>query len=87
MPAIYHSAKTFKKAKNSTKKYRMKKTLVRLEDDSSWLKKIYQWTPHVRRRIRKPQELWKSQVIEFIRTRNTYEIVAEDKISLPFEIG
>ena len=29
-------------------------------EDSRWPKKIYQWTPHVRRR--RPQQSWKIQV-------------------------
>ena len=37
--------------------------LLRMED-SSWPKKIYQWTPHGRRRIGRLQQSWKNQVTD-----------------------
>ena len=42
--------------------------LLRMED-SCWQKKIYQWTPHGRRRGR-PQQSWRNQVMDFMRSRN-----------------
>ena len=43
--------------------------LVRLED-SRWPKTIYQWTPHGKRRRERPQQSWKNQVKDFMRSRN-----------------
>ena len=33
-------------------------------------KKIYQWTPHGRRRRGRPQQSWRNQVTDFVRSRN-----------------
>ena len=46
--------------------------LLRMED-SRWPKKIYQWTPHGRRRRGRPQQSWKNQVTCFMRSRNEEE--------------
>ena len=47
-------------------------------DDSRWPKKIYQWIPHGRRRRGRPQQSWKNQVMEFMRSRNMEGDMAED---------
>ena len=52
--------------------------LLRMED-SCWPNKIYQWTPHGRRRKRRPQQSWKNQVTDFMRSRNMEEDMAEDR--------
>ena len=52
-------------------------TLLRMED-SRWPKKIYHWTPHGRRR-RRPQQSWKKEVTNFMRSRNMEEEMAEDR--------
>ena len=52
--------------------------LLRMED-SRWPKKIYQWTPHSRRRIGRPQKSWKNQVTNFMGSRNMVEDMAEDR--------
>ena len=39
-------------------------------EDSRWPKMIYQWTPHGTRRRGRPQQSWKNQVIDFMRSRN-----------------
>ena len=41
-------------------------------------KKIYQWTPHGRRRRGRPQQSWMNQVTHFTRNRNMEEDMAED---------
>ena len=41
--------------------------------------KIYQWTPHGRRRRERPQRSWKNQVTDFMRSRNMEECIAEDR--------
>jgi hypothetical protein len=41
-------------------------------EDSCWPKKIYQWTPHGRRRGRL-QQPWKNQGMDFMRSRNMEE--------------
>ena len=46
---------------------------------SRWPKKIYQWTPHGRRRRRRPQQSWKNQVTDFMRSRQLEEDMAEDR--------
>ena len=51
--------------------------LLRMED-SRRIKKIYQWTPHGRRR-RGPQQSWRNQVTDFMRSRNMEEDMAEDR--------
>ena len=48
-------------------------------EDSRWPKKIYQWTPHGRRRRERPQQLLKSQGTDFMRSRNMEEDMAEDR--------
>ena len=48
-------------------------------EDSRWPKKIYQWTLHGRRRRERPQQTWKNQVTDFMRSRNMEEDVAEDQ--------
>ena len=39
-------------------------------EDSRWPKKIYQWTLHGRRRRGRPQQSWKNQVTDFMRSTN-----------------
>ena len=46
--------------------------LLRMEG-SCWPKKIYQWTPHGRRRRGKPQQSWKNQVADLMKSRNMEE--------------
>ena len=43
-------------------------------EDSRWPKKIYQWTPHGRRRRGRPQQSWRNQVTDFMRSRNMEEV-------------
>ena len=43
--------------------------LLRMKD-SRWQKKIYHWTPHGRRRRGRPQQSWKNQVTDFMKSRN-----------------
>ena len=52
--------------------------LLRIED-SRWPKKIYQWTPHGRRRRGRPEQSWRNQVMDFMRNRNLEEDMAEDR--------
>jgi hypothetical protein len=39
-------------------------------------KKIYQWTPHGRRRRGRPQKSWKNQMRDFMRSRKMEEDMA-----------
>ena len=55
-------------------------------EDSRRPKKIYQWTPHGRRRRGRPKQSWKNQT-EFMRSRNMEEAMAEDKTSVAFGNG
>ena len=55
-------------------------------DDSCWPNKIKQWTPHGRRRRGRPQQSWKNQVTELMRSRNMEEDMAEET-SLVFGSG
>ena len=57
---------------NSKKSIEWYGHLLRVED-SRWPKKIYQWTPHGRRRSGRPQQTWKNQVTVFMRSRNMEE--------------
>ena len=52
--------------------------LFRMED-SRWRKKIYHCTPHGRRRRRRPQQSWKNQVTDFMRSKHFEEDMAEDR--------
>ena len=52
--------------------------ILRMED-SHWPKKIYQWTPHGRRRRVRPQQSWRNQVTVFMKSRNMEEDMAEDR--------
>ena len=52
--------------------------LFRMED-SRWPNKIYEWTPHGRRRRGRSQQLWKNQATDFMRSRNMEEDMAEDR--------
>ena len=47
--------------------------------DSHWPKTNYQCTPHGRRGRGRLQQSWKNQVVEFMRSRNMEEDMAEDK--------
>jgi hypothetical protein len=51
--------------------------LLRMED-SRW-SKIYRWTPHDGRRRGRPQQSWKNEVKDFMRSRNMEEDMVEDK--------
>ena len=51
--------------------------LLRMED-SRWPKKIYQWTTHGRRRRGKPQQSWRNQVTDFMKSRNMEKDMTED---------
>jgi hypothetical protein len=46
-------------------------------EDSRWPKKIYQWTPHGRKGRGRPQQSWKNQVTDFMRSRNFEEDMVE----------
>ena len=59
--------------------------LLRMED-GRWPKKIYQWTPHGRRRKGRPQQSWKNQVTDFMRSRGMKEDMAEDRRLWRFEM-
>ena len=48
-------------------------------EDSHWHKKIYQWTPHGRRRKERQQQSWKNQVKDFMRSRNMEEYMGEGR--------
>ena len=48
--------------------------------------RIYQWTPHGRRRGR-TQQSWKNQVTDFMRSRNVEEDMAEDRHLWRLEVG
>ena len=52
--------------------------LFRMED-CRWPKKFYQHTPQSRRRRRRPQQSWKNQMTDFMRSRNLEEDMAEDR--------
>ena len=53
-------------------------------EDSRWPNKIYQCTPQGRRRRARPQESWKNQVTDYMRSRNLEEDTAEDRRLWPF---
>ena len=42
-------------------------------------KKIYQWTPHGRRRRGRPQLSWTNQVTDFMKSRGMEEDMAENR--------
>ena len=48
-------------------------------EDRDWPKRIYQWSPHCRRRRGRPKQSLKNQVTDFMRSRNLEEDVAEDR--------
>jgi hypothetical protein len=48
-------------------------------EDSRWPKKIYQWTPHGRRRTVRPQQSWRNQVADFMKSRNMEEYMAKGR--------
>ena len=52
--------------------------LLRMEG-SRCPKKIYHWTPHVRRRRGIPQQSWRNQVTDFMKSRGMEEDMAEDR--------
>ena len=39
-------------------------------NDSRWAMEIYQWTSHDSKRRERPQQSWKNQVMDFMRSRN-----------------
>ena len=51
-------------------------------EDSRWPNKIYQCTPQGRRRRARPQESWKNQVTDYMRSRNLEEEMAEKYLTL-----
>ena len=48
-------------------------------EDSRWPKKIYQSTPHGRRRRGGMQQSWRNKVTDFMKSRNMEEDMAEDR--------
>ena len=50
--------------------------LLKMEN---WSKKIYQRTPHGRRRRGRPQLSWRNQVTDFIKSRGMEEDMVEDR--------
>ena len=48
-------------------------------EDTRRIKEIYPWTPHSRRRRGRPQQSWKNQVMEFMRSRNMEEDMTVDR--------
>ena len=42
--------------------------------------KIYKWIPQGRWRSGRPQQSWKNQVTDFMRSKNIEEDMAEDRI-------
>ena len=46
---------------------------------SRWPRKICQWTSHGRRRRGRPQQSWRNQVTDFMRSRNLEEDMADDR--------
>ena len=56
-------------------------------EDSRWPKKIYQWTPHSRRRRGRLQQSWKNQVMDFMRSRNLEEDMTVDRYLMAFGSG
>ena len=48
-------------------------------EDSRRPKKIYQWTPHGKGISGRPQQSWRNQVTDFVRSRNMEEVMAEDR--------
>ena len=48
-------------------------------EDSRWLKKIYQWTPQSKRRRGRPQQSWKKELTDLMRSRNIKEDMAKDR--------
>ena len=56
-------------------------------EESRWPKKIYQWTRTVGGEEEDGKQSWRSQMMDFMRSRNMEEDVAEDKISLVFGSG
>jgi len=52
--------------------------LLRMEENA-WPKKIYQRTPHGRKRRGRPQKSWRNQATGFMRGRNMEEDMAEDR--------
>jgi hypothetical protein len=54
-------------------------------EDSRWTKEIFQWTPHDRRRGR-PQQSWRNQVTDFMKSRNMEEDMAKDRHLWPLGV-
>ena len=50
-----------------------------MDTSLEWPKKIYQWTPHCRRIRGGPQQSWKNQVTDFMRSRNMEQDMTEDR--------
>ena len=48
-------------------------------EDSRWPKKIYQWTPHCRKRRGRAQQSWKNQVMDLTRSRRMEEDMTEHR--------
>ena len=51
--------------------------LLRMED-SHWAKKVYQWIPHGRKRRGRLQQSWRNQGMDFMKSRNMGDDMAED---------
>ena len=54
--------------------------IIIILEDINWPKKIYQWTPHSRRRRGRPQQSWKNQVTDFVKSRKMEEVMADDRL-------
>ena len=51
----------------------------KMQAEQSILDRIYQWTPHGRRRRERPQQSWKNQMMVFTRSGNMEENTADDR--------
>jgi hypothetical protein len=48
-------------------------------EDSRWPKKICQCIPHGRKRRGRPQQSWRNQVTDFMKSKNMEQDMAEDR--------
>jgi len=56
-------------------------------EDSRWPKKIYQWTLHCRMRKGRPQQSWKNQVTNFMRSGNIEKLCIDPNSKKKYEIN
>ena len=59
--------------------------LIRIKGNY-WLK-IFQWAWYGRKRRGRPQQLWKNQVVDLMRSRRIKEDIADDKNHWPLGIN